>query len=637
MSAGLAPQGIAGVQGEGKSRERLRYAIAVLLMILLAVGLRFDALLGQFMADDYAQIAMLEGRYPVERSPLNLYSLSDGTADEGQALLDYGYYPWWSHPQMRLSMLRPLASAQLWLDHALFGNWALPYHVHSMLWWVAMLGVVAVLYARLLSPPVALLSFALLMLDEAHVVAVSWIANRCALLSAACSLLGLLAYLRFRDPEGHARVAGQRRDTAWAVLWFSLGLAAGEYAICTYGYVLAYELLRVRESLRERLFKCGWLLAPAAAFVLLRVALGVGAQKSSVYLDLSGQPLVSAWAMLHRLPALMADLCFSVRADYWTFGLPWTYALVEWGFVDSSWLQGPAPYRLALWWLLPLALSLLALMLWSLPRTGAYRHVPWLLLGGCLSVLPVLPSFPSSRLLILPLVGVVTLFAAFVVAQVQGLWRGGWRRPVRWLLSPLVLLLLAVHGGWAGYASRLEHANLRHSSVAVLSAVLDVGFDTRDLERKNLLILAAVEGGTSYYFSIARGQFGRTVPRTCRTLSLTSARHRLTRVAEKSFELAVLDGGRFVSSASDQLLHEYPVIFHVGERAELDGMDVTVTEVMDGLPTAVRVDLDVPLEDPSLMLLYPTWQNFVQVIPPPIGQAIELPSPVIPHYWNFVS
>lgn len=637
MSAGLAPQGIAKVKGEGRTRGRALYSAAFAVLILAAVGLRLDALFSHFMADDYAQLAMLEGRYPVERSPLNLYSLSDGTAEEGRAVINSGYYPWWSHPEMRLSMLRPLASGLLWLDHALFGSWPLPYHVHSMLWWVAMLVVIAVLYVRLLPPAVALCSLALLALDEAHGVAVAWVANRCALISAVFSLLGLLSYLRFREGGGDAQAAGRRRDLALTLLFFSLGLAAGEYAICTYGYVFAYELLRVREPVRKRARTAAWLLSPAVAFVLLRAVLGVGTRRSSVYLDLGSEPLRSAGAMLQRLPALVADLAFTVRADYWTFGFPWTYQLFEWGWVDERWLWGLTPFRLALWWLMPPALWLFALMLRSLPRDGAYRHVAWLWLGGLLAVVPVLPSFPSSRLLILPLVGAAALFGAFVVSQLQGLRQGGFRRLRRWLYAPLVLLVLALHGAWAGISSRVEQANLRHTSGAVVAAVLDVGFDDRGLERKDVIILAAVEGGTSYYFGITRGQHGRTVPRTCRTLSLTTARHRLTRVSESGFVLTVLDGGRFVSSASDQLLHDDPVIFQAGERVELEGMQVTVLEVLDGLPTAIRVDLEVPLEDPSLLLLYPGFQNFVQVIPPPLGQTIELPSPVIPRYWSHSS
>lgn len=608
--------------------------VALAVLIAAAVMVRHQAFFTLFMADDIAQIAMLEGRYPVERSPLNLFSLSDGSVEEGRKLIDVGYYPWWSDPEMRLSMLRPLASALIWLDHTLFGHAPLLYHVHSMLWWVAMLVLVAVLFHRLLPPTVAVLAFALLSLDEGHGVAVGWLANRCALISAVFSLLGFLSYLRFRQGAGVA--AGEPAAFRWHVwtiaFWFALALAAGEYAVCIYGYVVAYECLCVRESFRTRVRRTWPIYAPAVAFVVLRGLLGVGIAKSAVYLDVTGHPLESAWMMMQRFPALVADLVLSVRGEYWTFGFPWTYQLVVNGWVGAEWLRSPEPFRVVHVAIGVGALALFAGLFFRLARTGRYRSAGFLALGSLLSLGPVLASFPSSRLLLLPLVGACPVLAAFVVEQFGGAVRGGLRR-VGGIVGLLVaIVLLTIHGGWAAWSSYQHQALLRHDSEVITAADLHVRFDERDLEQKDVLILAAVEGGTSYYFRFVRQQYGRVAPKTARVLSLTAARHRLTRVADNGLVLSVLDGFRMVSSASDQLLHAAPVEFHVGQQIELTGMRVTVEEVVDALPTSIRVDLETSLDDPSLLLIYPTHQGFVEITPPRVGQFLELPGPMIPYY-----
>jgi hypothetical protein len=81
---------------------------------------------------------MMESIYPVERAPLSLFTFSDGSEREVRAHAHDGFYPWFTHERLGLSMLRPLSSALMWVDQALFGRAALGYHLHSALWWLAL-------------------------------------------------------------------------------------------------------------------------------------------------------------------------------------------------------------------------------------------------------------------------------------------------------------------------------------------------------------------------------------------------------------------------------------------------------------------------------------------------------------------
>ena len=83
---------------------------AVLALVLLGVGLRLPSIWVGFGMDDFAQLAMLGHVYPVERAPADLFTFSDGSRAEVQRLMDRGSLAWWSHPELRLSALRPTCS-----------------------------------------------------------------------------------------------------------------------------------------------------------------------------------------------------------------------------------------------------------------------------------------------------------------------------------------------------------------------------------------------------------------------------------------------------------------------------------------------------------------------------------------------
>src|SRR5947207_998843 len=104
------------------------------LAIALGAVLRWPALLAPFHSDDYQQLAMLRGQFVLQRAPWDLFWFGPRSSAELRALQDFGFDPWWTAADHRLSMLRPLSSLAIWLDHRMFGPSPLPWHVHSLLW-----------------------------------------------------------------------------------------------------------------------------------------------------------------------------------------------------------------------------------------------------------------------------------------------------------------------------------------------------------------------------------------------------------------------------------------------------------------------------------------------------------------------
>ncbi len=174
------------------SPRRAHLAVALLGVLLVLPSLRAG-----FFADDYQQIAQLEGWSANPVSPLDLYSFVPRDRARMGELLDRGA-PTFAAPGLVLRFLRPLSSALLALDHALFGRRPAPYHVHTLLWYAALLAVVGALYRRAAPRSLWLLAFLIFCLDDGHALSVTFIAARNAVVACVLVWLGLGAHLRWR-------------------------------------------------------------------------------------------------------------------------------------------------------------------------------------------------------------------------------------------------------------------------------------------------------------------------------------------------------------------------------------------------------------------------------------------------------
>src|SRR5579883_3327065 len=169
----------------------------LVLVATIAVLVHLPVLLTPYVLDDHVQAAMIDGSFPVARSPFDLYDFVDD--GDRQPLLDRGILPWWTHPGLTVRFLRPLSSALLWADHRLFGRDPAAAHVHSLLWWALASAGVYLLLTRLLGRRAALLGGAAYAFSPCHAIPLVWVANREALVATALGVLGLIAHVRWRE------------------------------------------------------------------------------------------------------------------------------------------------------------------------------------------------------------------------------------------------------------------------------------------------------------------------------------------------------------------------------------------------------------------------------------------------------
>ena len=499
-----------------------------------------------------------------------------------EALIRNGPLPWWTHPELKLSLWRPLSSLLMWLDVAAFGRQSVwLYHLHSAAWYLAVIAACAVLLRRALPGAIGAGALLLFAIDGVHWMSVTWLAQRNALVAAAPALLALAAHVRWREE-------GWRPGLPLSLLGFVVGLAGGEAALGVYCYLVAYEL-------------CGgwrpgrWLvaLAPSAAlaaghFWLYR-RLGFGARGSGVYLDPLGSPWTFVAALPERLLALSAGQLLTVPADLRPRAVPLVGGL--------------------------LALALVAVVLgraWSTLTSAERGGARWLLVGGVLSLVPVAATAPHNRLLLLPSLGGAVLVAILV--------RHGWTARRRWERAVAYGLVL-VHvplalSGWAVGHYRYAVAGPWAEEVLLASHL--------DVVSRRVVLVVAPDFATTAYAPSVRAYRERPLPRSWWTLSAAPYDHRLTRTGVDRFELEVL-GGRMLTTIYERVFRGPDPPLRAGTQVALEGATVTVLEADAVGPRRVAFHFTVPLEDPSLLIL--EWRDG-RLLPmplPAIGASRELP------------
>lgn len=638
------------------SRFTAWFAVWVCAVIALGVYVHWPSVSSGFRSDDFPQRAMLTGEFPSPRSALDLFNFASGAADDIERLSDFGYLPWWTAPNLRLRMWRPLASALAAGDHALFGDDARMHHVHSLAWYALLCAIAARAYRRWLTWPAALVATLAFALEEGHTVPIGWLANRSTLIATALGLLALELHVRFREGRaGQALSASGERDVRPAqgadsrsaarvlaatgtALCTGLALLAGEYAFTALAYVLAYELLR-REPVRARLRGALPVAIPTACYLIAHTLVGSDVVGSGYYISPLRDPLAYAEAALLRIPALFADLTLGLPADWFNGVGPLRNEILglEW-FSPEVWLRLPSwPFWNAL---IGCAALALAALIWrrGLPRIPPERRrgLSVLALGALLSLLPAAGSLPGDRLIVAAAFGVSGLLATLLVEAfprpavrvregAAWVWR---RRPVSpWAALAFAAALIVV--GPLGVPRVWNQAtDYAFGAEGLRMWSAEAELPERDAADSRVYVLTTADFTTAANLPFVRLAFGRPLPRSYRRLCPAMAPIDVRRTGERSLEILVL-ASDIQGSAQPSLYRSASAPIETGHRARLPGLDVTVLQARAGNPALMRFDFDLPLEDPRLWFLESSLNGLRRIDPPAIGATLRLPRP---HY-----
>lgn len=177
----------------------LQHPAATRVVVALGVLVALPTAFMGFFADDYALMAELKHAWTEALPWWDMHRFTAATDEGNRALTSAGLLPWWAAPSLRVHLLRPLSSALFALDFKLFGQNPLGAHLHSLLWWLALLIIVRALYRRLLPGAAGTLALLVFALAPAHIQTYAWISARHMLVAAVPAAGALLAHVRARQ------------------------------------------------------------------------------------------------------------------------------------------------------------------------------------------------------------------------------------------------------------------------------------------------------------------------------------------------------------------------------------------------------------------------------------------------------
>lgn len=602
-----------------RALDRVPFSVGRAGLIVVGLLLVLPSLTTGLVLDDLVQQRQLQmggvdgtvgtdGR-PRQRPTSELFNFASGVPAENHRLVDAGdLLPWWSEPELRVRFFRPLSAATHLLDARLWPRSPRLMHLHSLIDYGLLLLLVSQLYARLWGRgKLALLALSLYVLDDAHGATLSWLANRNAILTTLFGVACLLAHHRWRTEAWHR---GARFGPVVALLLppalLAVGFLAGEAALATIGYLVAYALfLDPAPPLRRALSLFPTLLIAAAWQVGYR-ALGFGVRHSGVYSDPAHAPLAFARSVVGRGVALVGSELGGASADLLAWGTPLCVIVL----LASS------------------AVVCVCVAAAARPVLRARRLARFWGTGALLAVLPVCASIPGDRLLLFVSVGMMGF-----VAELLAWYQPAWRR--RTVLPPgharrLVVASRAIVGGLT--LRRIVLALLllpwRTHSMDILAIAGDdaeAAIDRFGREADTVIFVAVPASPAVSYLSARFSLNHRTIPAHIRWLAENRDPVRVTRTGPATLRVAPASG--FLASADERLYRDDSRPFQVGDTIRLSELTVTIASLTeDRRPASVDFAFDGPLEQPGRLWL--TWRSdrFERFPLPALGGSVMLPA-----------
>lgn len=627
MERHRGPKGRAwcAVCGSGKEVLGWRYLPAAL--AVLGVAFSWPALEAGLLNDDFMQRAVLAGP-SAQTDRLALVGLApEGSGRLGRVLADlyvavspetnlepltdYGALPWWTYEGYRVAFWRPAASLTYWLDYRLFAASPVLMHVHSILWFAAVVLAVCLLYRRVIdSAWIAGLAGLFFVLDDGTYFPTMWLANRNLLVCLFLAALTLICYDRWRRD-------GWRAGALAAPACLLVSLLAAEAGIATCAYLFAYEVTLGRGRWTQRLAALLPSVAVVLAWRLLYNLFGYGAAGGGFYFDPVREPIGYALALLQRAPFLLGGQWTTLPPELHSF-MPFWSTLLAWSIMALAALGFP-------------------LLMW--PFLKSHARARFWLLGMYLSALPFCATIPMARSLAFVAVGAFGLIAEFVAgARRQSSWMpaGWWRvNPILWLAT----FFIVAHGPLA-LLFRIAAPASVSAVQAEMAEVTAIG-PSDDMTEQDLVVVNAPNPSALLYEPFSRAHDGRPLPRHVRVLAPGYGEVLVERTGPQQLTVrsaadSLFDCQRpgrpdfvyFYRYLSDMRGPAHPL--RAGQRITLPGMTVTAQRVdARGLAVQVTYDFDVPLEDASLRWLWWDWDEDVYrpFELPAVGQTRRLAGP----------
>ncbi|HUV05444.1 MAG TPA: tetratricopeptide repeat protein [Armatimonadota bacterium] len=360
--------------GFSRTNRLLLGALPYAAAVLLGIGVYLRSVNGPFISDDWVLLYQIE-----QRPDMGLWGML--TSGYIHRLFGGG-----------ADFYRPLINASFLLDHALWENRTVGYHLLNLGFHAVCILLVALLAWLILRNRVAAIWAAFVFAAHpAHAESVCWISGRTDVFCAAFMLSGLCAYLAYRERK-------RKGFLALSLVLVLLAILSKELALVTLALVpLAAWVSGERSYRRMALDTVPYVILAAGLFGVRSVVLS------------GGEATGTALSPLHRL----AVVAHSVFTEFQILLLPQTARL---GYqISIQKILGPGTL---------IAFGSILVLTWSLWANRRWSRVPFFAAAWfLLTIVPVSvvagSQIIAQRYLYVPSVGLAILFG-WLMAEAAG-------------------------------------------------------------------------------------------------------------------------------------------------------------------------------------------------------------------------
>jgi len=567
------------------------------LAALLAVVLALPGVWTGWQLDDHLQRLVMLGPPYSSYEPMDLFGIANGNPELTREYKDQGIVPFWTSPGFRLSFFRPLTVLTVWLDYQLWPASPSLMHLHSILWFAALIIASGYLFRSLFGAGwIAGLATLLNAADPTRALPALWISSRHVLISTFFGVLFLLWHDRWRR-------GGWKLGSFLAPLALALALLAGEMGLAAVGYLVAHALFVDGAHRRSRATAMVPSLCVVFSWFLIYSIGGYGSAGSGTYHD----PMTDFWIFLGSLvthaPLLLAAEWSSLPAD----------------------LANVVPADQHATVLLACLLVVVGVVLALLRTIRTSSLARFWSVGMLLSLAPIAATFPSGRLLSFVALGAAGLLAVYLgrlVERFSSVKAGSFHCS---LVHAAVVLVLALKLAIAPLLIPVAAWLLDSIDDSMMEAISTVPDDDQ-ISGQDLVILNPPDQlYYGAYIPVVKRLQGKPAPGRIKVLAAGPTEMEVLRVDSSTIRVRISAGlfsgpfGRSFRSTSTPM--------HRGEEIRISGMSTVVQEVdSNGDPTEMLFRFSHSLGDGRLRLL--RWENgagYVTFVPPPIGETVALP------------
>ena len=551
----------------------------------------------------------------------NQFNFVDAAQGNYRGLKEYGGIPWWTDPNAKVHLFRPLSSITHWLDYNVWPKNTVLMQTETLVMFLLLIVAIYKLYdqvgATKIVAGVAALSFSL---DLSHVESLGWIASRNAILSPLFGVFSLLSFIKWRQTLASIQLC-------WCLVLLLCSLFAAEAGISIVGYFVAYLLWIESGPKIPRVLAFVPIVLTVVFWKVIYNVNEFGAANVAAYIDPAVDPLRFLELLFYKYPVLYASQ---------NIGFDGLWRLFSIELTDRLWVL---TVGLMILFILPLIPLLLKNSNCRFFFTGA-------LLAG---IPPCAITAVSARVFVFISIGFFLVIAEYL----------------QYVFSGAALLkksksFLLLHRVFAGVFLFLHVALpfvvLVGGSLVVLASqgkINDAQYvfydiESFDVKNRHVLFVNAPETFSLQFIPYKLRYQKQAIPETMRVLFPSHSDVMLTRTAERQFTLSVehpliivsnrdIENPKIKNAGSMANYSRSHMGFFgtdkanisVGQKYEFKETILEIREVAEGLPLVVNVTLKdgVPLSD--YLILAWAWkeQRFSSIELPRLGEKIVFEGP----------